>query len=82
MKARLGTLIERDGKMTGTLGEAVVVMERDGTTRDGMARWRLMLAVPNRPAPVRKQQAANRRGAASRIERRKAEGIVTLGGDY
>src|SRR5690242_11693981 len=55
MKARLATLVERETAqhggfhMTGTLGEAVLIMERDGKTKDGRQRWRLMLATPNRP---------------------------------
>lgn len=79
MKARLGTLVERDGKMTGTLGEAVVIMEPDGLTRAGQQRWRLMLATPKRE-PNEDGRERNRRGASWRIERRKAEGVERLGG--
>jgi hypothetical protein len=83
MKARLATLVEREGErhsyMTGKLGEAILVMERDGLTRDGAQRWRLMLATPERPAKATPEDQ-NRRGAAWRIERRKAEGVESLGG--
>lgn len=85
MKSRLGTLIERSGErgtyMSGMLGEAVIVLEQDGETRDGAKRWRLMLATPDGPKPEREREAKNRRGASWRIERRKAEGIETLGGN-
>ena len=85
MKARLATLVEREGAdgryISGTLGEAVVILEQDGKTRSGLPRWRLMLATPCKPHRDKQRQTANRRGAATRIEQRKAEGIEQLGGD-
>jgi hypothetical protein len=86
MKARLGTLIERDSGsgrtyLAGTLGEAVIIIERDGITRSGEQRWRLMLAPPDKSAAdPENAKARNRRGAHWRIERRRAEQIEQLGG--
>jgi hypothetical protein len=81
MKARLGTLVSYGAYMSGTLGEAVIVLERDGKTRDGKDRWRLMLAHPNKPKDEAQHKAHNRRGASWRMERRKAEGVEILGGE-
>ena len=84
MKARLATLIERGGErgryMSGKLGDAIVVLETDGKTRDGLPRWRLMLATPEQPRNEHREAARNRIGASWRIQRRKAEGIEDLGG--
>ena len=81
MKSRLATLIEREdgGKryMSGKLGDAIIVLELDGLTRDNQQRWRLMLATPKRP---NSEAAHNRTAASWRIERRKAEGIEKTGG--
>lgn len=86
MKQRLGTLIRRardDGSeyMIGNLGEAVILLEPDGETKTGAARWRLMLAPPEPARTENKGAARNQRGAKWRIERRKAEGVEHLGGD-
>ena len=85
MKARMATLIEHPTAqhggfhMTGRLGEAVLILERDGKTRDGRQRWRLMLATPDREGPITDAER-NRRGAHWRMERRKAEGVESMGG--
>ena len=80
MKARLATLVEREKPgggiyMSGTLGDAVVVLEPDGLTRAGEQRWMLCLATPKR-SPDKQDREHNRRGASWRIERRKAEGGI------
>lgn len=83
MKARLATLVERQGDrhtyLSGKLGEIIIVVERDGLTRDGAQRWRVMLATPEQHGAVTVQER-NRRGAHWRMERRKAEGVESLGG--
>ena len=85
MNARLATLIERGDEraryMSGKLGDAIVVLEPDGITRDGRQRWRLMLATPEQPKAGNEKASSNRRGASWRIERRKAERVEILGGN-
>jgi hypothetical protein len=66
--------------MIGNLGEAVLMLEPDGETKSGAARWRLMLAPPELPKSENKPAARNRRGAKWRIDRRRAEGVEELGG--
>lgn len=80
MKARIATLIDRDSHMSGVLGDAVVILERAGRTRDGAQRWALYLADPVKAGDGKERAAHNRSGARARLERRKAEGVVTLGG--
>lgn len=85
MKARLASLVEYEkpggGRyMSGILGDAVVILQPDGETRDGKPRWCLLLAVPKR-SPDKQERERNRRGASWRIQRRKAEGIEILGGE-
>lgn len=84
MKTRLATLVEHEqGKITGKLGDAVIIIEADGSTKGGLNRWRLMLAAaaPHKPDPGKERQAHNRDQASWRIARRKAEGVEAFGGE-
>lgn len=82
MKAQIATLIDRGSHMSGLLGDAVVILERAGTTRNGDQRWRLLLATPEESSPVKTRAAHNRNHARERVAQRKAEGITEMGGGY
>ena len=84
MKPRLATFTERglvSGQrfMTGRIGEINVRLEPDGESPSGRPQWRLVVA--SRPTePQTPDARRNARGAQWRIQRRKDEGVESLGG--